>query len=113
MIYKVLDVINEAESNFIWDVEANGHHYNIEYKNNKLILKLINEYSYYDECDDLQYKSTQQTLKEFDCSSVEFVNFTIDVYETKIDIIRSDYNYFGEYENGYLIPKIQIKRIYL
>lgn len=108
MIYKVLDVISQAEKNFDWDVEAQGHHYDVKWKSNKLVLSLTDSYSFYDECGDVQHKDNTHAMQELDCIAEEFINFTIQVYEAKLEIEK--YNY-TEYENGFLIPKIKIHPI--
>lgn len=110
MIYKILKTIQKIEEELLFDVEANGHHYDIDYINGELVLSIINSYTFYDECDDICTKSNKETISTIKCSIEAFTNLVIKIYDAKIDIIRSDYSYFV-YENGYVIPKININQI--
>lgn len=110
MIYKVLKAIQEAEKELLFDIEANGHHYDIDYINNELVISIVDSYTFYDEYDDICTKTNKETISTIKCSIEAFTNFVIKFYNAKIDIIRSDYSYFV-YENGYVIPKININQI--
>ncbi len=110
MIYKVLKTIQEAEKELLFDVEANGHHYDIDYINDKLVISIVDSYTFYDECNNICTKSNKEAISTIKCPIEAFINLVIKIYDAKIDIIRSDYSYFV-YENGYVIPKININQV--
>lgn len=95
-IDKVMDEIEEMEVN-LDGTESNSHYYTVEYKDGKIIISVVEEYYYYDECDEYTSDSIKEEFAKVDASFKVAMNTFFDIltgaslyYRTK----KTDYRLF-------------------
>lgn len=70
MTTKVNEIMNEiADMEVNLDsIECNNHIYTVEYKNGKIIISVVKEYYYYDECDEYVCEDIETEFAKIDAS---------------------------------------------
>lgn len=105
--YNVIKVIRDIEEKALFDVEAPMHWYEIEFKDDELIIYEIDEYHFDgDEWGTIDSKEIQTSIKEFECSLKEFTNFVIQFYQNKLLYMRTSYP-----QEAYILEKIIIRGV--
>ena len=103
----VMKVIRNIEEEVLFDVEAPEHWYEIEFKDNKLIVYEIDEYHFNgDEWGEIEIRTNTTEIEEYECSLVEFTNFVIQFYQHQMSYIRTSYP-----QEAYINNKIIIRGV--
>ena len=77
-VHEIMEEIKDMEIYFS-DKEGNCHYYSVEYSDGKIIISLVEEYYYYDECDEYVCDDVKEAFAHIDTSLEVAMNSFFDI----------------------------------
>lgn len=104
----ILEPCREVRDNGHIDIDAKDYYFDVEYIDNKIIIKLIHIYQYTDDNNRIKHNKVSKKIAEINASIEEFCNVLIDIYEIKLQV-----GCIGDIQLENLIKRIHVNKIKL
>lgn len=104
----ILEPCREVRDNGHIDIDAKDYYFDVEFIDNKIIIKLIHIYQYADDNNRIKHNNVSKKIAEINASIEEFCNVLIDIYEIKLQV-----GCIGDIQLEYLIKRINVNKIKL
>lgn len=96
-ICKIMKEIKDMEIYFSDEVESDCHYYTVEYLDGKIIISLVEEHYYYDECDEYVCDDAKEAFAYIDTSLEVAMNSFFDILDGAVAYQRTKDEYFKLY----------------
>lgn len=99
--------VRKYEEEVLFNTEAHEHWYEVEFKDNRVIIYEVNKYYAYElEEGEIECSRTFEEIDTFKCSIEDFTNFVINFYREK-----AQYESYSYPQEAYVYELINIRNV--